>query len=88
MTEEGFKFILKENVKLLGKNKALTHVEDMRQFLDLNILELIAWKTKELFSKYVVNGLKKQALLIPKQVPEISSDSSKIEGVLIQSFFD
>lgn len=48
--------------------------------------ELMEWRTKVLFPKYVANGTKKQAFLRSKEAPSMSSDGSKTGGILIESF--
>lgn len=86
MTGEDFKEVLLKNAELLGENGGSTNIVDVRKFRGPMGPELMEWRTKELFPKYVANGLNKQAFLRPEQAPEMSSDGSKTEGILIKSF--
>ena len=88
MTEKDFKEVLMENARLIGETNASTNVVDIRQFHGSMGPELMEWRTKELFPKYIEKGLKKQAFYKLKQAPTMSSDGSKTGGILIESFSD
>ena len=86
MTGEDFKKVLLENARLLGEIKTATNVVDILEFLGPMGPELMEWRAKELFPKYIANGLKKQAFYNPKQAPSMSSDGTNTGGVLIEGF--
>ena len=88
MTGENFKEVLMENARLIGEIKASTNVVDIKQFYGPMGPELMEWRAKELFPKYVENGLKKQAFYNSELAPTMNSDGSKTGGILIECFSD
>jgi|GEM_PF-1776397 len=86
MTGQDFKDVLIRNAELVGECAVSTNVVDVRTFRGPMGPDLMEWRAKELFPKYIANGLKKQAFYVREGGRLMSSDGSKTGGILINSF--